>query len=99
MTMATSHPTTVRLKDKNREYMDRFAKMTKRSHSHIMNEALEAYLPERMAYLAELNRAIEEAKTKPSFSAEEVHAWMDTWGTEDEKSLEDANLTPIYPSK
>ena len=99
MTMATSNPTTVRLKDKNREYMDRLSKLTKRSHSHIMNEALEAYLPERMAYLAELNRAVTEAKTGPNFSAEDVHAWMETWGTDSEQSLEDAKLTPVKSSK
>lgn len=97
--MATSNPTTVRLKDKNREYMDRFSKLTKRSHSHIMNEALEAYLPERMAYLAELNRAVVEAKTGPNFAAEEVFSWMDTWGTDDETTLEEANLTPLESSK
>ena len=93
-----TQPVSIRLEDKNRENIDRFAKMTKRSRSFIVNEALEVYLVDRMAYVEELNAAIASIDTEPSYSNDQVHTWMRAWGTEDEASARNA-LTPIHPQR
>ena len=93
-----TQPVSIRLEDANRENIDRFAKLTKRSRSFIVNEALEAYLVDRMAYVEDLNAAVASIDTEPSYSAEQVHTWMRAWGTEDEASARKA-MTPIHPQR
>ncbi len=88
----TTTPTTVRLKEQNREDIDRFSKLTKRSRSFIVNEAVELYMKNRIHYLEELNEAVASIDTEPTYPAEEVFTWMKTWGTDDEKSLEKSGL-------
>ena len=85
-------PTTVRLKEQNREDIDRFSKLTKRSRSFIVNEAVELYMKNRIHYLEELNEAVASIDTKPTYLAEEVFTWMNTWGSANEKSLEESDL-------
>lgn len=91
MTSATP-ATTVRFAEKTRVDMDRYAKLTKRSRSYIINEAVESYLEDRIAYLADLDAAVASIDTQPTYSAETVFGWMKTWGTKDEKSLAEADL-------
>ena len=91
MTMTTT-PTTVRLKEQNRENLDRFSKLTKRSRSFIVNEAVEHYMKNRIHYLEELNAAVDSIDTEPTYPADEVFAWMNSWGTDEEKPLEETGL-------
>jgi len=85
-------PTTVRLKEQNRKDIDRFAKLTKRSRSFIVNEAVELYMKNRIHYLEELNAAVDSIDSEPTYPAKEVFAWMNTWGSDEEKSLEESEL-------
>lgn len=85
-------PTTVRLKEQNRKDIDRFAKLTKRSRSFIINEAVELYMKNRIHYLEELNAAVDSIDSEPTYPAKEVFAWMNTWGSDEEKPLEESDL-------
>ena len=75
----------IKLSEKTQVDLDRFAKLTRRSHSFIINEALEHYLQDRMTYLAELDVAVASIDTGPTYPAEEVFQWMRTWGMKDSK--------------
>ena len=88
----TEAPTTIRLNEQNRKNVDRFSKLTNRSRSYIINEALEAYVQERIAYVEELDQAVASIDREPTYAADDVFAWMKTWGTEEEKPLHESPL-------
>lgn len=77
-------PTSVRLTEENAKNIDRFSKITRRSRSFLINEALEAYIKDRLAYVQGLQEAIESIETEPTYAAEDVHKWMQSWGTKNE---------------
>jgi predicted transcriptional regulator len=84
MTMPSSTPpVTVRLSDALRADVDRLAAMTKRSRSYIINEALEQYLSGQIAYLQDLDAAVESLDGQPTHDAEAVFSWMRGWGSDD----------------
>lgn len=83
---------TVRFSEQTRDNVARFAKLTKRSKSYVINEAVEQYLGDKIAYLQDLNEAITSIDTQPTAPAEEVFSWMRTWGTDEEKTLEETGL-------
>jgi len=85
-------PMTVRFSEQTRDNVARFAKLTKRSKSFVINEAVEQYLDDKIAYLQDLNEAVASIDTHATPPAEEVFSWMRTWGTEEEKSLEESGL-------
>ena len=75
----------IELTEKTQSTLDRFAKLTNHSYSFIINEAVEHYVQNRMAYLADLNAAMASVDAGKTYSGDEVFRWMETWGTEDEK--------------
>ena len=85
-------PMTVRFSEQTRENVARFAKLTKRSKSFIINEAVEQYLDDKIAYLKDLNEAVASINTHATPPAEDVFSWIHTWGTDEEKSLEKSGL-------
>lgn len=89
-----NQPVSIRLNDRNKANVDRFAKMTRRSRSFVINEALEAYLQDRMRYLDELNEAVADAQSGYGHSSEQIHAWMKSWGTKNESSAPSPDITP-----
>ena len=89
-----AQPVSVRLEDQNRDNVDRFAKMTKRSRSFIINEAVEAYLKDRIQYLVELDEAVADAQSGYGHSSDQIHTWMKSWGTEKELSAPEPDITP-----
>ncbi len=90
--MPTSTPTTIRLNEQNKENVERFSKLTNRSRSYIINEAIEAYVQDRISYVEELNQAVASIDTDPTYSAEDVFSWMKTWGTDEEKPFSESSL-------
>ena len=74
----------VRLPDATRKNVEKLATLTKRSRSFIINEAVEAYVNDRMAYIADLDRAVQSAETGPNHSGEQIFKWMRSWGQADE---------------
>ena len=89
-----NQPVSIRLNDRNKANVDRFAKMTRRSRSFVINEALEAYLKDRIRYLDELNEAVADAQSGYGHSSEQVHAWMKSWGTKNESPAPSPDITP-----
>jgi len=79
-----TQPISIRLEDQNKANVDHFAKITKRSRSFIINEAVEAYMQDRIKYFNELDEAIEEVHSGAGHSSENIHKWMKSWGTKDE---------------
>jgi len=69
------------------EPLEQLAKKQHRSKNWIINQSIKAYLEsdalEEQRWLETLP-AIESAREKRSLPAEEVHNWLDSWGTESE---------------
>jgi len=89
-----AQPVSIRLEDQNKANVDRFAKMTKRSRSFVINEAVEAYLKDRVQYLEELNEAVADAQSGYGHSSEQIHTWMKSWGTKNELPTPTPDITP-----
>ena len=87
-------PVSVRLEEKNKLNVDRFAKMVKRSRSFIINEAVEVYLKDRIGYLDELNEAVTDARSGYGHSSEQIHTWMKSWGDNDELPAPVPDIAP-----
>jgi predicted transcriptional regulator len=94
MPSTTASPVSVRLSETNRANMDRFAKLTRRSRSFIINEAMETYLRDRIAYLEEIEEALEEVHSGYGHSSGQIHAWMQSWGTENELPTPSPDIVP-----
>jgi predicted transcriptional regulator len=90
---SSTPPMTVRFSEKARANMDRLAKMTNRSRSFIVNEAVEQYVGDRIAYLEDLDKAVASLDARPTYDADAVFGWMRTWGTKDEKPAN--SLKPV----
>ncbi len=83
-------PMTVRLSEQQREGVSQLAKLTNRSRSYIISQAVQAYLAKNSAYLQDLQEAVDSIETKPTYEAGEVFAWMKTWGTQEEQPFDKA---------
>lgn len=90
----TNSTFSVRLSDDLKNDVDKYAALTKRSRSYIVQEAIAAYMKDRLAYLDDLNEAIADAQSGYAHSSEQIFAWMDTWGTENETPLPEPDITP-----
>jgi len=86
MEMATA-TFSVRIPEKLKDEVEQFASLTKRSRSYVVKEAVESYMEDRLAYLQELNEAIESIDTQPTYTAENVFSWARTLGTDNETNL------------
>ena len=86
MEMATA-TFSVRIPEKLKDEVEQFASLTQRSRSYIVKEAVETYMEDRLAYLRELNEAIESIDTQPTYTAENVFSWARAWGTDKETNL------------
>lgn len=90
--MPQTKPFSIRLADDVKSDIDRLAAITNRSRSYVINEAARHYTTQRLAYLQELDDAVASIDTQPTYSAQNVVAWMETWGTTEEKPLSEANI-------
>lgn len=72
--------TIIRLPDEIQKNVEKLATMTQRSHSGIINEAVEAYVNDRLAYVADLDRAVASVETGVGHSGEQIFSWMRSWG-------------------
>lgn len=84
----------VRLPDALRDDVDALSKLTKRSRSYIVKEAVALYMKDRTAYLRDLNDAVADADIGIGHTSEQVFGWMDTWGTDDEAITPAPDNTP-----
>ena len=89
-----ANPISIRLANENQVNVDRLAKMTKRSRSFVINEAIEAYMRDRIQYLEDLNEAVMDAQSGYGHSSEQIHNWMKSWGSEDELAAPEPDINP-----
>ncbi len=73
----------VRLPDDLREQVDDLARLTKRSRSFVVKEAVASYVEERRRYLEAIDEAVREADEGVFVSGAAVDAWLRSWGTEE----------------
>mgnify|MGYP000002876265 CR=1 FL=1 len=90
------NPISIRLADDNQEMVDRFAQMTKRSRSFVINEAVEQYMRDRIQHLEELTDAVADAKSGYGHSSNQIHTWMRSWGSDDEQSSPEPDIIPDH---
>ena len=74
----------IRLPDDLRREVDEFARLSKRSRSFVVKEAVASYMEEQRAYLAAIDEAILEADKGVFISGERVSEWLNSWGTDNE---------------
>ncbi|WP_022950431.1 hypothetical protein [Leucothrix mucor] len=91
---STIPPMTVRFSEETRNSLNEFAKLTNRSRSYVINQAVEAFLATRMDYLKELDNAVESIEKEPTYAASEIFEWMHTWGEENEQPFETKKPAP-----
>ncbi len=84
----------VRLPDDVRKQVDELARITKRSRSFIVKEAVESYVRDRSAYVQELDEAVASTESGYGHSGEQIHNWMNSWGTENELAAPEPDIRP-----
>jgi predicted transcriptional regulator len=85
----------VRLPDEVRKQIDQIARLSKRSRSYVINEAVESYVNNRAAYIRELDEAVASADQQAGYSGEAIFKWLDSWGTEHELPSPKPDVFPV----
>ena len=76
--------TSIRLPDAIQKNVEKLSQMTQRSHSVIINEAVEGYVNDRLAYMTELDRAVASVEAGVGHSGGQIFSWMRSWGQSNE---------------
>ena len=84
---------TVRLPDDLKAELDLLAKATNRSKSYLAIKAIADYLQRNAWQIRELRQASQEADEGAFVSEEAVDAWLDSWGSENELSPPQPDIT------
>ena len=80
--------TTVRLKEDVEQHLDAIATRLQRSKGWVINQALSEYIERQQREQARWQQtleAMESAAQGKVVDASEVHGWLSSWGTDDEK--------------
>jgi len=80
---------TIRLDEQTKERLDRLAESVARSKSYLVTRALQDYLELNEWQVKTIKKAVSKADSPDAkFAAhEDVSAWLETWGTENENAL------------
>lgn len=84
----------VRLPDDLRQQVDELARLTKRSRSFVVKEAVASYVEERRQYLEAIDEAVREAAEGVFVSGTAVDAWLRSWGTEEPVPAPEPDISP-----
>ncbi|MEX0404113.1 CopG family ribbon-helix-helix protein [Aquibium sp. LZ166] len=84
----------VRLPDDLRQQVDDLARLTKRSRSFVVKEAVASYLEERRQYLDAIDEAVREADKGVFVSGTAVEAWLRSWGTGEPLPAPEPDILP-----
>jgi predicted transcriptional regulator len=68
----------VRLNTEVKEQVDELARITRRSRSFIINEAVETYVRDQSAFVREVQAAVKSAQSGIGHSKEQVFSWLDS---------------------
>jgi predicted transcriptional regulator len=77
-------PFSMRLDAKLKSRLEKEAKRRDRTASFIANAAIKTYFEELDRFEREIDDAFKKADEGVFISGEAVHAWMDSWGKENE---------------
>ena len=70
----------VRLPEATKRQIEAYARAIRRSRSFVVQEAVEEFIRDRAAYLADLEAAMADVESGVGHSADQVFDWMRTWG-------------------
>lgn len=83
----------VRLPDDVKTQVDHLAKLTLRSRSFIVNEAVAIYIRDRSEYIRELEMAVKSAESGIGHSSDQIFGWIKSWGTSAELPSPQPDIT------
>ncbi|TAN45946.1 MAG: ribbon-helix-helix protein, CopG family [Nitrospirae bacterium] len=78
---------TIRLDEQTKERLDRLAGSVARTKSYLVSRAIQDYLEANEWQVNAIKKAVDKADRHDAKFAvhEDVSAWLETWGTENEK--------------
>jgi predicted transcriptional regulator len=85
----------VRLPNDVKHQVDELARLTKRSRSFIIKEAVDSYMNNCAIHAQELEEALKSAESGIGHSSEQIFAWMKSWGAENELPSPDPDILPL----
>lgn len=74
----------VRLPDEVKKQVEDLARLTNRSRSFIVKEAVASYMRDHSRTIRELDEAVKSAESGTGHSADQIFGWMRSWGTDRE---------------
>ena len=81
--------TSVRLNSEIEAPLKKLSKKLDRSKSYIINQALKEYIQRQTMVVTRWNdtlQALDSVKSGKAIDASEVHSWLESWGTNNEKA-------------
>ena len=84
----------VRLSDEVKNQVDELARLSRRSRSFIIQEAVSSYVRERADYIRDLDAAMESLDSGVGHSSDQIFGWMRSWGKDDEQSSPKPDIAP-----
>ena len=91
--MAETTTLSVRISAETKERLARLAKSTKRSQAFLAAEAIDAYVDLNEWQVAGIDEAVKQADAGgPFVGHEDMTAWLESWGTETERSVPKATF-------
>jgi predicted transcriptional regulator len=91
--MATT-PFSFRIDEKLKTKLEKAAAREQRSASHVVHQAVTAYLDRQDAKRKAIREAMAEAEKGVFISEEAMDAWIDSWGTERELPPPEPDIFP-----
>lgn len=85
---------TLRLPDDVKADLERLARATNRSKSYLAARAIAAYVRANAWQIEALQKAAREADQGAFVSGQAVDAWLESWGTDEERSAPEADIRP-----
>jgi RHH-type transcriptional regulator, rel operon repressor / antitoxin RelB len=84
--MSETSTVTVRLNAQLKSKLEALAQSTQRSKSWLAAEAIKAYVEQESWQIEQIEAAVQQADVPDTqwVSHEDVSAWLNTWGAEDE---------------
>lgn len=78
---------TIRIDDKTKERLERLAEATARSKSYLVTSAINGFIEANEWQIQAITEAVKKADSPDAkfIDHEEVVAWLDSWGTKNEK--------------
>jgi predicted transcriptional regulator len=87
MSNTRSATLSIRLKPETKKRLARLAKVSGRSSNFLIADAVEAYVSDHEAMLAEIRQADRQVASGHYIKNEDMKAWLLSWGTERERPV------------